>query len=237
MASAALALAPLADERHVEQLSDELAHLHVAQARAHNMRLHDEQASADAEIDALCAELCTRTSQRRGLVRVQEQLSVRVPPPPPVAAVRLASAGEKRKGSDAHDEAFARRVELGSDVRSASDDDTDLLCARSEAGSEPAEANAGWLGSASVYDELRHELRTRARLEVLLGRKAQRLAALRERVARNDLLIARLEALNDSLLLDLQQARDRHAAEVHAKRVRAVVNGPADGLLEHVRCF
>jgi len=72
---------------------------------------------------------------------------------------------------------------------------------------EAAEAEVA--GSvSSVHEELRRELRVRARLEEELARHVDQRAALYARLQSNDLLIRRLESVNQSLLLELQQMRD-----------------------------
>mmetsp|Transcript_26774 Transcript_26774/g.67828 ORF Transcript_26774/g.67828 Transcript_26774/m.67828 type:complete len:260 (+) Transcript_26774:174-953(+) len=237
-------------ERDVDSLTNALASLHVAQLRENNGRLQERAVSAGAACAALRAELDERAAQAHELGRLQEQLAGLVPAPPAPAApaARQASAGEKRRSSAAAGEVLAWRAELGSEVgstsASASDDEPELLlnCARDEPEGEPdwLEAHPGWLDSVSVHDELRHELRTRTHLESEVARANDEYTRLRARINNNDAVITRLEALNSSLVLHLQAARDASRHELNAKRGRrsdghSVTATDHSG--EHVECF
>lgn len=230
----------LVDAAEVDTLSVAMASMHVATLRELNGRLQSEAANAGAAAAALRAELCERTAQALGLARMQEQLtggrggsarsSASIMP-----ASRQHSTGDKRKSSESvDDEPSADVWRVASTVSDISDaEEAEALLSlptdddNEDPAAEPAETMvAAWLDSASIHDELRHELRVRSHLECELARHVDQCAMLRTRLAHNDALIARLESLNSSLVIELKQMRDACAVrrELHAKRGRCVAD-------------
>lgn len=241
----------LIDAAEVDTLSTAMASMHVATLREFNGRLQSKAANAGAAAAALRAELCERTAQALGLARMQEQLTggrvgaTRSGASTIAPASRQPSTGDKRKNSESFDDEplsdVWRAASTISDVSDA--DEVEALLSlptdddNEEPAAEPVDAmDAASLDSASVHDELRHELRVRSHLECELARHVDQCALLRTRLAHNDALIARLEALNSNLVIELKQMRDACAVrqELHAKRGRCV---PEDVVVEHCFCL
>lgn len=225
----------------VDTLSVAMASMHVATLRELNGRLQSEAANAGAAAAALRAELYERTAQAHVLIRMQEQLTGLSPPHgggSSAPASHQPSTGDKRK-SFPDDEASPVVWHVASTISDISDaDERELLLAlptddeHDSSGSEPAEpTDVVWFNSSSIHDELRHELRLRSHLECELAHHVDQCTTLRTRLAHNDALIARLEALNSSLVIELKQMRDACAVrhELHAKRSRHVA--------DHMECY
>jgi hypothetical protein len=216
----------------LDSLTEAMASLHVRRVRHDNSRLRSETDANISAAAALRAQLTQQRAQARIFSQMQQQLSVLVPQAPrlPKAPARLPSPGEKRTSTQSHDETLAWRAELeqesGPDLASDVEliDDPPTAASTDDVVSEPEEAEPARMTSPSVHDELRHELRVRTRLSVKLARQLEEVSTLRERLASNDSLIARLQSLNSSLMAELQLMRERCSVgtgQLDQKRIRA----------------
>eukprot|EP00306_Pavlova_sp_CCMP459_P021515 CAMPEP_0185542122 /NCGR_PEP_ID=MMETSP1381-20130426/2410_1 /TAXON_ID=298111 /ORGANISM="Pavlova sp., Strain CCMP459" /LENGTH=307 /DNA_ID=CAMNT_0028154091 /DNA_START=320 /DNA_END=1244 /DNA_ORIENTATION=- len=199
----------------VDNLSEAMASMQLERVRQYNLKLQTEAASESAVVDALRAQLSQRSVQAHELAQIQHELAAMVPQstsPPrissPTPGSRQPSTGDKRKQSESDDETVCWRAEIAEQAHDAIVGAVDDVAPLAPLRPSPALLTAAKAERLRVHEELRHELRTRARLEVELARVADQRAALHARLRSNDALIRRLESVNASLLSELQQMRD-----------------------------